>query len=693
MGWQDDAVVSPPAWRQDEVVKPQRGFMDELGHQVGLTGRYALEGLSALPVMIADAPTRIINAGAGLWNMATGGNVPRIKPIAESIPGWLTQAGLPEPETPGERVVGDASRAVAGVGGGLGVATTIPQKLSAALTARPAMQAASAATGGAAAGLTRESDGGPAAQLSAALVGATIPGLAVNGLPAATRFAFRGGEANLPQIRQNISDFETSGTSPTVGQATGGRIARATESILSKSPGGAGPMVAKANAQQSDLGQGLDELAANLSPKSSATLAGRTIERGISGEGGFIDQFKNQQQQLYDALDQHMPSGTRIDVSNTRNALADLNAGIPGAPNVSAFFKNAKIQGIESALKADTEGVDSILARPDIPDQLKELVSGVPKKEAAEMLSGFIDGKLPYEALKKLRTLVGNEMTDSTFASDVPRSKWTRLYAALSDDLGNAAQQRGPQATQAWQRANWYTRAGMDRIDALRSVVDRAGGPERVFQAATSGTREGATTLRGVMQSLPEDGQKLLSATVIRRLGIASPGAQNELGDQFSTQTFLTNWNKLSPEAKTTLFGRFGPQFAGDMDRIARVASNLRQGSQVFANPSGTAQVVSAQSAGLTALGALATGHPMVAAGVGVGVGGSNLFARVLTNPTVVHWLAKSVDKPSATLPAQINLLAQAAASNRDPEAQRVAQWLRQATQAKSDDQLDYSRP
>lgn len=682
MGWQDDAVISAPAWQQDEIVKPERSFMGELGHQAGLTGRYAIEGMSALPAMIADAPARIINAGTGLWNMATGGNVSRIKPIAESIPNWLTQAGFPEPETAGERVIGDASRAVAGVGAGLGLGATLPQKLSAALTARPAMQAASAATGGVAGGLTRESGGGPAAQLSAALVGSTVPGLAVNGVPAATRFAFRGGEANLPQIRQNIGDFESSGTSPTVGQATGGRVARATESILSKSPGGAGPMVAKANDQQSGIGQGLYDLAATLSPKSSATLSGRTIERGISGDGGFIDQFKQQQQQLYNALDQHIPSGTRIDVSNTKNALADLNAGIPGAPNVSAFFKNAKIQGIEGALKADTEGLDSILARPDIPDQLKQLVSGVPKKEAAEMLSGFVDGKLPYEALKKLRTLVGNEMADSTFASDVPRSKWTRLYAALSDDLGNAAQERGPQATQTWQRANWYTRAGMDRIDALRNIVERAGGPENIFQAATSGTREGATTLRGVMQSLPEDGQKLLSATVIRRLGMAGPGAQNDLGDAFSTNAFLTNWNKLSPEAKTTLFGRFGPQFASDMDRIARVASNLRQGSQVFANPSGTAQVVSAQSAGLTALGALATGHPMVAAGVGAGVAGGNIFARLMTNPTVVHWLAESSKVPSTALPVQINLLSQMGAKNKDAEVQQFADWLREATTA-----------
>jgi hypothetical protein len=54
-------------------------------------------------------------------------------------------------------------------------------------------------------------------------------------------------------------------------------------------------------------------------------------------------------------------------------------------------------------------------------------------------------GGIPYEALKKLRTLVGNEMADSGFASDVPRSKWKPLYAALSKDMAAAAQGAGPE--------------------------------------------------------------------------------------------------------------------------------------------------------------------------------------------------------------------------------------------------------
>ncbi len=73
-------------------------------------------------------------------------------------------------------------------------------------------------------------------------------------------------------------------------------------------------------------------------------------------------------------------------------------------------------------------------------------------------------------------------------------------------------------------------------------MVEKNGGPEKVFQAAMSGTKDGATTLRAVMRSLPEDGQKAVSAAVIKRMGLANPGAQNAAGDAFSPNTFLTNW-------------------------------------------------------------------------------------------------------------------------------------------------------
>lgn len=74
---------------------------------------------------------------------------------------------------------------------------------------------------------------------------------------------------------------------------------------------------------------------------------------------------------------------------------------------------------------------------------------------------------LPYESMEKMRTLVGREMGDANFTSEISRDKWSRLYAALSGDLGATAKAAGPQAEQAW------TRAGLSHSCKCNRRVDR----------------------------------------------------------------------------------------------------------------------------------------------------------------------------------------------------------------------------
>lgn len=569
-----------------------------------------------------------------------------------------------------------AAGAVSPATGTSGLSST-GQRIANVLADRPLLQTVSGASGATASETTKELGGGQLAQFIAGLIGASIPPIAAAAGPELTRRLFRGGEEGRQRTAENIKSFKEAGASPTVGQATQTRRAQATESLLSRTPGGAGVMTDAAQKQADDLGAGLERQAATLAPKSSAEQTGRHIVKGISGDSGFIETFKAKQGELYDKLDDFIPSGTRIGVSKTKQALADLNADIPGAPNISEFFKNSKIKSIEGALKADTEGAASVAANPDIPEfaNLKTL-----SKDDQELVASLLaDNKLPYEAVKKLRTLVGQQLTDWNALSDVPRSKWKALYAALSDDLGVAAKENGPDAVRAWSRANNYTRAGMQRLDVLQSVLDRNGGPEAVFKAAMSGSKEGASTMRAVMQSLPKDTQKEFAATVVRRLGMAKAGVQNELGDRFSTETLLTNWNLLSPEAKRTLFDRFGPGFRANMDNLAKVTANLRSGSKVFVNPSGTAQAATqAGTAGAFIL-SVVTGNVPAAASIAGGVTGAYWSARLMTNPKFVAWLAQSTRAPTTAIPAMVNRLAQQAASTNDPDLEAAADLYQQA--------------
>lgn len=729
---------------------PKRGLGQELGRQLGLAGRYAIEGGLGLAGTLANTPAYIANKGLE----AIGADY-RFPDQNLLISQALTNAGLPQPEGRLEEAVGNVSRGIAGAGGGVGLArqvaaapTQVTSQVGQTMAQQPLTQLISGATGPAASETAKEMGAGPVGQFVAGLGGVMTPSAASAAGPGLVRGAFRGGEQGRQQMAQTIQDFADAGTTPSVGQATRRRVFRAAETGLANAPGSGGVMARKAAQQGDEMAAAIERRAATLARKTSGEQTGRAIEKAVRGDGGFIDRFKSEQRRLYDALDQFVPGDKRVSVDHTKKALAELNAEIDGARNVSQLFINSRIRGIENALKADlatptdeaialqqaqgqvgalersraqamqeagkfqafaqtqknlADEFTPVAGQPRFPGrysphpersaegaQAAEEALSIAKRRVSELdamkarvaeleeIAASTDGRLPFEAIKKLRTLVGNEISDSTIASDVPRSKWKALYAALSDDMGEAVA-GSKQGTEAWRRANRYTRAGLNRIESIESVIDKAGGPEAIFRAATSNTRDGATTLRAVMQSLDKDGQKTVSATVLRRLGIANPSNQDDLGEQFSTSTFLTNWNKLSPEAKRTLFDRYGPRFREDMNQIAKVAANLREGSEVFRNPSGTARQQALWSTTGGFVLSVLTGRVDVAAGIAAGVGGANLTARLMTNPRFVRWLAQSTRHPTAHTPSLINQLAQEARKTGDADLAEAVALLNNA--------------
>lgn len=169
-------VVAPPK---------QRTAMQDTARQLGLAARYGVEGVTALPSIVAEGPRALMNAGVWAANKL-GGNMPYFPEVAPSVSNVLTMAGMPKPETPMERVVGDISRGVAGAGGSIGAGNALmnyggqlSSKVGGVMAANPLMQGVSASTGTGAAGLTREAGGGPIAQMIAGIFGAVAPSAAL----------------------------------------------------------------------------------------------------------------------------------------------------------------------------------------------------------------------------------------------------------------------------------------------------------------------------------------------------------------------------------------------------------------------------------------------------------------------------------------------------------------------------------
>jgi hypothetical protein len=164
------------------------------------------------------------------------------------------------------------------------------------------------------------------------------------------------------------------------------------------------------------------------------------------------------------------------------------------------------------------------------------------------------------------------------------------------------------------------------------------------------------------------------------------PSAQNAEGSAFNANTFLTNWNKLDPAAKNSLFGASGKtgDLRSSLDSLSSTISNVRGGTKLQ-NPSGSGSVVGHGAGAASVIEGIT--HAMngnylpLASAVG-GVAANNLVARVLTNPNTAKWLAKTTTMPKGNLPNAVNQLNNLAQQTGDPDAKELADHLTQKDRA-----------
>jgi len=670
-------------------------FLGEYGgRQVlqGAAGLYGSLGGDALNYYVLDPIDRAAGWGTQL---GTGGRT-----YHDAAAQVADEMGMRRPQNARERVISDIGEALTGTGLTMGIgaganaltnlgraafAAPVTNRLANLLTANPVLQTVSTVTGAGASSGMREAGGSTGMQIMAGLLGGLGPGAAsgaasvagravapnslaqiipegVGAVPTltagATRRAIRGQDAQ--GVRNALVDFADAGTTPSVGQATGSRAASALETFAGNFPGGAGRIAALGKQQQEQVRGRIDELSnaitlngADLTPQQ----VGASIQQGIAGPGGFTQNFRQTSTKLYNALDQFMPPNTRIPAQNTEAFLNNITAPTPGAANTSEVLANPFMGRLHEAVKADL---------------------------AAN------NGMLPYSALKGIRTMVGEKIAGAGLNPDLDVKQLRGLYGRLTEDMTAAVNATGnPRAMQLMERANNYYKLGANRIEQIEKTIGDVAKttPEEAYMSMFNGTQNGATALRRVMGALPQDARAEVTASFLQRMGRAAPGRQVVTGmdtapDVFSMRTFLTNWAKLSPEARKELFrnARYGSGFRENVDKIARAASAIDEGSEVFRNTSGTSRqiaLVGAATAVPTAAVQAATGDFAKAfltlAAPAAAMGTANVASRVMTNPRVVSWLAQNTKRDAGDLVSQLQVLRTAGERSGDEDTVEIA--------------------
>lgn len=462
-------------------------------------------------------------------------------------------------------------------------------------------------------------------------------------------------EAKRREMEARVLALQEAGVeNPTLGLASGNRMIGGVENLLQSTPGAVGIMGRARDQAVAGMQAKTEGAADRASTNRGALASGQSIQSGINK---FKEDFKTTQERLYGRLDESIDPQDPATITNTRQRLGELNADIKGAPALSRFFKNEKMQALEAALNSDTSGSpESVHVYRQPPRAGGGIMNAPIPQDPLQVVipEGAPRNTLPFEAVKKTRTLVGNELADHSLLSDVPRSKWNALYGALTEDIGQTARAAGPEATSAFNRANDYTRSGINRLEKLSPFMPGGGmhggdvAPEQAFTTLAGTAKENVSILQAVKKSLPQDARGQFAGTIIDRLGKATNSNQNAAGTAWSPETFLTNWNKLSPRARQEIFSGFdgAANVKASVEAVAEAASMMRDSSRMWANPSGSGANVMARAT----LGALGVGggaslagllNPMIPLGAGVGMLGANRLAAALTSGNVRNALMR----------------------------------------------------
>jgi hypothetical protein len=153
--------------------------LQELGRQVGLTGRGAIEGVTGLAGIVIDPVTRLANMA-----LPATAQIPTMQQATTQI---LDTAGFPQPRDAVERMVNQAIQGVSSGGAMAGAgrvaqmsAAPVTSEVGRMLAAQPVAQMAGGAGAGAAGQAVREAGGTPAGEIAASLLGGVAGGAAAS---------------------------------------------------------------------------------------------------------------------------------------------------------------------------------------------------------------------------------------------------------------------------------------------------------------------------------------------------------------------------------------------------------------------------------------------------------------------------------------------------------------------------------
>lgn len=627
-----NGMAVPAEWMgeapQLSTVENVGGFLRDIPRQVGLTARYALEGLPAIAEPVTEPIRRIVvnplmrAAGSeGVESLTQGG-----KRLADSI-------GLPEPRTATERVVGDASRTVASSAGMAGAANKLAALTERAapmaanvfwqMAARPGVQAVAAAGAGAAGGTVRETGGSPAEQFGAALLGGLVTGY---GAAKTADMAERGVAAVRSMLTPKEQQIRAADQAITLTLQRSGIDWNAV-------PVGVKNQLREEVAQALNTGQPLNEDALRRLVAFRRTGTTPTVGM-LTQDEGLITREMNLAKTGANSMDQGLQRLPRIQNQNAAQLLRQIdNLGAANAPDAAGAGAR-QIGALSSRVREARGNIDSLYSQARDSQGRSVVLDGPAAAQAAiRRLQADNVGKLPPEVDDILNDLTsGKTPLTVEYQQQLVKNLYRKMQGAgdngdlryglriVREELDNAdvpptatvnpgnlpavpgtvpqsTQQAGQQAIDAYRRARAANRAYMQTLEAnpalakvddalaalegnpqLRSAEDIVGAGSFVQQFVT-GKSATPGEVRSLLQQVGPQGAQALRQYVARVLRDAATNSTDDI-TKFSNDAYRRALRDIGDEKLAALFSR------EELDQLKAIGD---AGKYMQAQPTGSA--------------------------------------------------------------------------------------------------------
>lgn len=357
-----------------------------------------------------------------------------------------------------------------------------------------------------------------------------------------------GSQALATHLPNVISAFDRLGVKPGLTSVVSDNpAARGLEWIANKLPFGKGHLTATAQELNNNIAGAAENVASKLGKSTSLQEAGTVLQKEAQD---WIDNVGDKHAAVWDPVNAAIPADTPVDISKYRDA---INAN---RDRLSAFANTVKT--VSPGAAKDLEG--------SLDKDFPAGPGGAQTSDGSVRMPGggnYVPPQPTWKDVQGLRSMFGELRGDPGAIEKIGDKNLSRIYASLSDTLGDTAEKNG--VGDLFDKANMESSRLYDiQKNIMYPIIDTD--PEKAAAKLMAGAKNGSSSLDVIRGELPTAADEL-GAYHIRNTVANSTNAPRDIARAYSG----AGPNRLTPESYNALFA--GDQGVSDLGTVANAST------------------------------------------------------------------------------------------------------------------------